>query len=132
MTIELPASFAEARELAEAVLTDADRAALIEAPEVFAGVKRFQPGEVFRNHFHEAYDEYFVCLTGRITLWQGRALVSELTPGASVLCMRGSHHALVNTTDEPATILFVKAGTISAEDTHWVPFAGSDGEGAAA
>ena len=125
MTIDIPIALPASAELARILLNGEDRAILVETPELLVGVKRFEAGEVFRNHFHENYDEYFVGLTGEETVWQGRALSTQLVPGASILCMRGSHHALVNTSTGPATVLFVKAGVI-AVDTTWVPFAQAD------
>lgn len=121
MQLSTPLRTPTSSALAVLLLQDADRAVIAETPEFFLGVKRFRPGEVFQNHFHEHYDEYFVGLSGSLTVWQGRILASELTPGASVLCRRGSHHALVNTTAEDAVILFVKTGRI-ADDTIWVPW----------
>lgn len=84
------------------------------------GIKRFEPGEAFENHYHQGYDEIFVGLSGTITIWQGRALASKLIPGTSLVCHRGSHHALVNTSSEPAVLMFIKTGGVTEDDTVWV------------
>ena len=99
-----------------------DRLVIVETPDVFVGVKLFQPGEVFPNHFHDGYDEIFMGLEGVITIWQGRNLRVEIGPGSSVTCQRGSHHYLANETSQPVKVLFAKVPLI-ADDTHWVPWA---------
>jgi quercetin dioxygenase-like cupin family protein len=99
-----------------------DRLVLVETPGVFVGVKSFEPGEVFANHFHEGYDEIFMGLEGTITIWQGRNTRVEVGPGSAVTCPRGSHHRLANETDLPVKILFAKVPLI-ADDTHWVEWA---------
>ncbi|WP_430296905.1 cupin domain-containing protein [Sinomonas sp. B1-1] len=100
-------------------LANADRAALIESSQLFVGVKEFAPGEVFANHYHEGYDEFFAGLSGSLTLWTGRAQRVELTEGTSLLCRRGIHHYIVNETGEPARVLFAKVPLIT-DDTTWV------------
>jgi quercetin dioxygenase-like cupin family protein len=102
-----------------AIPSGEDRLVLIESDEVFVGVKLFQPGEVFANHYHEGYDEIFMGIEGVVTVWQGRSLKVDVGPGSSLSCMRGSHHYLVNETSLPAKILYAKVPMV-ADDTHWV------------
>ncbi len=95
------------------------RAAIVDTPGLFVGIKTFEPGEVFANHFHEGYDEYFVGLEGEITIWQARSGRFSLAAGTSLLCVRGMHHYLENETGEPARLAFVKVPPIDG-DTIWV------------
>ncbi len=118
----LPITLLSADALAVAGESSDDRVTLIDTPDVFAGVKTFQPGEVFPNHFHEGYDEFFAVLEGVIVVWQGRAVRSELRAGASLLCMRGSHHCLVNESGGVTRLLYAKVPMIQ-DDTHWVEWA---------
>ena len=92
---------------------------LLDTPSIFVGLKTFEPGEVFANHFHEGHDEFFVGLEGTVSVWRGRSSRSELTKGTSLLCRRGTHHYLVNETPMPARILFAKVPMIQ-DDTIWV------------
>lgn len=92
---------------------------LVDTPELFVGMKTYEPGEVFGNHFHEGYDEFFATLEGTITVWHGRSSHVELTVGTTLLCRRGSHHYLANTTDRPARLLFAKIPMVQ-DDTVWV------------
>lgn len=96
-----------------------DKTILIDSPELFVGLKTYEPGEVFANHFHHGYDEFFAGLAGTVTVWQGRSSRFELTAGTSLLSRRGTHHYLVNNTDEPARILFAKVPMV-ADDVTWV------------
>ncbi|MDF2443906.1 MAG: hypothetical protein JWR01_2109 [Subtercola sp.] len=96
-----------------------DRVVVVDTPEVFIGVKTFQPGEVFANHFHEGYDEFFACLEGTVTVWTGRSARVELQAGSTLLCPRGSHHRLENRTDLVARTLYVKTPPTES-DTIWV------------
>lgn len=121
MSIELPLSLKDI----SAIPAGTDRLVLIESDEVFVGVKLFQPGEVFANHFHNGYDEIFMGIEGTVTIWQGRALKVEVGPGSSLACMRGSQHYLVNETSEPAKVLFAKVPLV-ADDTHWVEWSPED------
>lgn len=105
--------------LVAGVLGGQTQAGVIECPTLFVGVKRFEPGEVFANHFHDGYDEFFAVLTGEIVVWQGRATRVTLRPGSTLLCPRGQHHMLVNETDSPASLLYVKSPLV-ADDTQWV------------
>lgn len=114
------------RGLVDLVLHDRALAAIVESPGVFVGIKRFESGEVFPNHFHEGYDEFFTVLTGEIVVWQARATPVTLRPGSTLLCPRGMHHMLVNRTTEPAALLFVKAPLI-ADDTVWVDWSPGSG-----
>lgn len=98
-----------------------DKVILVDSPEIFVGIKSYEPGEVFANHFHDGYDEFFAGLTGTVTVWQGRSRKSELAAGTSLLCPRGTHHYLVNDTDQPAQILFAKV-PMKADDVTWVPW----------
>jgi quercetin dioxygenase-like cupin family protein len=109
-------------ELVRLILGARERSALIDSPACFAGLKAFAPGEVFENHFHEHYDEFFAVITGEVVVWQGRASHTVLRAGSTLLCPRGSHHRLANERDVPATLLYVKAPYV-ADDTHWVPWA---------
>lgn len=105
--------------LAEAAAASGGKSVLIDTPDLFVGMKTYGPGEVFANHYHEGYDEFFAGLAGSVTVWQGRSSRSELSAGTSLLCRRGSHHLLVNTTNRPARILFAKIPMIQ-DDTVWV------------
>lgn len=98
---------------------ESSRAAIVDSPDLFFGIKTFQPGEVFANHYHEGYDEFFVGLVGTITIWQGRSSRFELSPGSSLLCRRGSHHCLVNEGPTDARLVFVKVPQVD-DDTIWV------------
>ncbi|TAP39569.1 cupin domain-containing protein [Arthrobacter sp. S39] len=92
---------------------------LLDTPSIFVGIKTFEPGEVFANHFHEAYDEFFAGLEGTVTVWRGRSSRSDLSQGTSLLCRRGTHHYLLNETQLPARILFAKVPMVQ-DDTVWV------------
>lgn len=115
MNVRLPLSL----EAISAIPEGLDRLVLVESDEVFVGVKQFQPGEVFANHFHKGYDEIFMGIEGVVTIWQGRTLKVEVGPGSSLSCMRGSQHYLVNETSLPAKVLYAKVPMV-ADDTHWV------------
>lgn len=113
--METPLNEMDLRSLAET----ASRVGIVDAPDVYVGIKTFEPGEVFENHYHDGYDEFFVGLVGSITIWQGRSSRFELVPGTSLLCRRGSQHCLVNEGSQPARLAFVKVPQV-ADDTIWV------------
>ncbi|MET2010742.1 cupin domain-containing protein [Microbacterium chocolatum] len=106
-------------ELVHRVLAGRERAALVDSPACFVGIKAFAPGEVFENHLHEHYDEFLAVLTGEVVVWQGRASRTALAAGTSILCPRGAHHRVSNERDEPASVLYVKTPYV-ADDTQWV------------
>ena len=120
--MELPVAAASGPELASLLLRGAERATIIDSPAAFVGVKHFEPGEVFANHFHEGYDEFFATLEGSITIWQGRSVRTELAAGGSLLCRRGTHHYLINESVRPAKLLFTKIPLV-ADDTVFVDWA---------
>lgn len=117
--MHLGVSAKSADALVASMLGDGERVAVVDSPATYVGIKRFGPGEVFPNHFHEHYDEFFATLTGEIAIWQGRATRVTLRAGASLLVPRGAHHMLVNETAEPATLMFVKVPLVE-DDTTWV------------
>lgn len=106
-------------DLVRLILGSRERATLIDSPACFAGIKAFAPGEIFENHFHEHYDEFFAVLKGEVVVWQGRATRTVLGPGSTLLCPRGAHHRLANEHDVPAALLYVKSPFV-VDDTHWV------------
>ena len=55
-------------------------------------------------HIHDAHDEYFYILDGRLTLWAGDAEVVA-DAGAVVAAPRGVPHGYRNNTERPATAL---------------------------
>jgi quercetin dioxygenase-like cupin family protein len=122
LDVELGIHAASAAELA-ARLGDAERVTLIDSPALFVGIKRFQPGEVFANHYHDGYDEFFATLTGELSIWVARSSKVSLPAGGSLLCPRGVQHRLANEGTAPAALLFAKVPLI-ADDTipvDWSP-----------
>ena len=118
-TVSLTARPGTAAELIALLPWEGDRSLVIDSGAVFVGFKKFQPGEVFGNHYHDAYDEFFVVVEGQMTIWRGRSTKTVLNAGSTLLCDRGSHHYLVNATATIATILYVKSSP-TADDTIWV------------
>jgi quercetin dioxygenase-like cupin family protein len=114
-----PITAVSAAALIDQTLGHQERVTLVDSPAVFAGIKSFEPGEVFGNHYHEGYDEFFAVVSGELVVWQGRATRVVLRAGSSLLCARGSHHMLVNESESRATLMYVKVPLV-ADDTHWV------------
>lgn len=122
--VELPLDAQALASLAEA----SSRVAIVDSADLFFGIKTFEPGEVFANHYHDGYDEFFVGLEGTISIWQGRSSRFDLSPGTSLLCRRGSHHMLVNEGSSAARLAFVKVPQV-ADDTIWVDWTPPTREG---
>lgn len=78
---------------------------LLDGPRVKFGVVQLQPGQDFRNHYHNIMEENFFMLEGEI----------EFTvDGKAVLCKQGDFihvepseaHYLINKSDKPAKAAF--------------------------
>jgi quercetin dioxygenase-like cupin family protein len=67
-----------------------------------------EPGSGPPLHRHPTLDETSYILQGRLTFRVGDALFTAL-PGASVFASRGTPHAYVNHSGEPARVLLVCA-----------------------
>ena len=81
MRISLPIDSTALLAAAAGTAESGGKSVLVATPQIFVGMKTFQPGEVFGNHFHQGYDEFFAGLEGVVTIWQGCS--SRITPGRS-------------------------------------------------
>lgn len=91
----------------------------VESPELTVAVKTFEPGEVFSNHYHNYYDEFFAAIAGTVTIWLDRSRRIDLAAGSTLLCTRNTQHYLVNDGATAARILVVKVPRVTS-DVVWV------------
>ncbi|MBV6760224.1 cupin domain-containing protein [Rhodococcus opacus] len=100
-----------------------DRGLLIDSAALLTGVKLYQPGEEFANHYHEGYDEFFAVIEGEITVWTGRNTKTVLPQGGTLLCPRGEQHYLRNETTGVTRLLYTKVPNVPDDSiaVDWTP-----------
>ena len=89
-----------------------------ESDELAIGWRTFAAGEEFAAHYHEHFEEVFICVTGNLVVVIDD-VVHELAPGDRLVVERRHVHSLSNRTSEPSEICYLKVPFV-ADDTVWV------------
>lgn len=94
---------------------------LVQGPSSDIGVLMLRPGDAMDNHYHKQCDESFVVLEGECTLWVGCAERYTMRAGDVYRCEPGEMHYLINESDAPFRLVFIKSPA-SPGDTHTAPW----------
>ena len=71
------------------------------------------PGKSFRNHYHEAMDEVFIILNGKVEVSVGQEK-EKLGKGDAVVIPEGAVHIMKNLTDQD--VCYIAIGISRGED----------------
>lgn len=82
---------------------------LVQGPRSDIGVLLLRPGDVVENHVHEHCDESFVVLEGEATLWIDCRDRHTMRAGEVYRCPPGEMHYLINESDAPFRLVFIKS-----------------------
>jgi quercetin dioxygenase-like cupin family protein len=82
---------------------------LVQGPTSDIGALVLRPGDAMDNHLHEHCDESFVVLAGECTLWINCAERRTMRVGDVYRCEPDEMHYLVNESDAPFRLVFVKS-----------------------
>ncbi|MBN2878455.1 MAG: cupin domain-containing protein [Clostridia bacterium] len=81
---------------------------LRKGPRLSAGVVVLQPGQDFKNHFHNIMEESFLILEGKVDISIDDT-VYTCEPGDLITAEPGETHHLMNNYDEPMKAVFMLA-----------------------
>lgn len=88
---------------------------LMKGSQIEIGIVVLKPGQDFPNHYHEAIEENFFVLEGRVDFYlNGERRV--LQKGDLLRCDKSEAHYLRNPYDEEFKALFVKAPFLDRRD----------------
>lgn len=80
---------------------------LFRGPNLDWGVIVMLPGECLAGHYHQQVEETFYLVEGKITLYADD-VPHDLLPGDAIRLEAPERHRVINSSDAPAKLLFLK------------------------